>query len=169
MGRAVWFCPSSRTRSMCSLKAATVGDSNIVRSGRSTWNISRSRVINIASAHGLVASAQKSAYVAAKHGLIGLTKTAAIEYSKQGVRVNAVGPGFIETPLLKKPESAEIVKGVTALHPIGRLGQPEEVANLVTFLASDEASFVSGRIPRQFMCADQFPSALRFQFACAPR
>ena len=101
-------------------------------------------IINIGSVLSSVGFAQSGAYVAAKHGVIGLTKTAAIEYSKDGVRVNAVGPGFIETPLLKKPEAAEVVKGVTALHPIGRLGQPEEVANVVTFLASDESSFVSG-------------------------
>ena len=101
-------------------------------------------IINMGSILSSVGFAQSGAYVAAKHGLIGLTKTAAIEYSKEGVRVNAVGPGFIETPLLQKPESAEIVAGVKALHPIGRLGQPEEVANVVTFLASDEASFVSG-------------------------
>lgn len=101
-------------------------------------------IINIGSVLSSVGFQQSGAYVAAKHGLVGLTKTAAIEYSKDGIRVNAVGPGFIETPLLKKPEAAEIVKGVTALHPIGRLGQPEEVANVVTFLASEEASFVSG-------------------------
>jgi NAD(P)-dependent dehydrogenase (short-subunit alcohol dehydrogenase family) len=101
-------------------------------------------IINMGSVLSSVGFAQSGAYVAAKHGLIGLTKTAAIEYSKDGVRVNAVGPGFIETPLLKTPEAAEIVAGVKALHPIGRLGQPEEVANVVTFLASDEASFVSG-------------------------
>ena len=101
-------------------------------------------IVNMGSVLSSVGIEQSSAYVSAKHGLVGLTKTAAIEYSKEGVRVNAVGPGFIDTPLLQKPEAAEIVKNITARHPIGRLGQSEEVASVVAFLASDEASFVSG-------------------------
>lgn len=101
-------------------------------------------IVNMGSVLSSVGIGQSGAYVAAKHGLVGLTKTAAIEYSKDGVRVNAVGPGFIDTPLLRTPEAAEIVKDITARHPIGRLGQSEEIASVVAFLASDEASFVSG-------------------------
>ena len=101
-------------------------------------------IVNIGSILSSVGFEQSGAYVAAKHGLVGLTKTAAIDYATDGIRVNAVGPGFINTPLLQAPESAELVAGIAAKHPVGRLGEAEEVAALVTFLASDDASFVTG-------------------------
>lgn len=100
-------------------------------------------IINMASILGSVAFANAAAYVAAKHGVLGLTKSAAIEYATQGIRVNSIGPGFISTPLLSAlPEDA--LAGIAAMHPMGRLGTSEEVAALVLFLASDEASFVTG-------------------------
>jgi NAD(P)-dependent dehydrogenase (short-subunit alcohol dehydrogenase family) len=97
-------------------------------------------IVNMASILGSVGFAQAGAYVAAKHGVVGLTRTAAIEYSGQGIRVNAVGPGFIVTPLITE----DIAAAVTPLHPIDRLGRPEEVTAVVMFLASDRSSFVSG-------------------------
>jgi NAD(P)-dependent dehydrogenase (short-subunit alcohol dehydrogenase family) len=100
-------------------------------------------IVNMASILGSVGFAQSVAYVAAKHGVVGMTKTAAVEYARQGIRVNSVGPGFIETPLLAAA-SPEIVAGVAGLHPLGRLGRAEEVAELVAFLASDRASNTTG-------------------------
>ena len=101
-------------------------------------------IVNIASILGQVGFATASAYVAAKHGVVGLSKNAAIEYATQGIRVNSVGPGFIRTPLLTKNLTEEQLAGIAALHPIGRLGTAHEVAELVLWLATDKASFVTG-------------------------
>ncbi|MFU8888392.1 MAG: SDR family NAD(P)-dependent oxidoreductase [Trueperaceae bacterium] len=101
-------------------------------------------IVNLASILGSVAFANASAYTAAKHGVIGLTKTAALEYSGQGIRVNAVGPGFIKTPLVDANLDEDVQSTLAGMHPVGRLGRAEEVAALITFLASDDAAFVSG-------------------------
>jgi NAD(P)-dependent dehydrogenase (short-subunit alcohol dehydrogenase family) len=85
------------------------------------------------------------AYVAAKHGVVGLTKQFAIDYASQGVRVNAIAPGFIVTPMtaeFRAEQSGEDF--LIDLHPMGRLGQPEEIASVATFLASSDASFING-------------------------
>jgi NAD(P)-dependent dehydrogenase (short-subunit alcohol dehydrogenase family) len=100
-------------------------------------------IINMASILGTVGFAQAVAYVTAKHGVLGMTKTAAIEYAPQGIRINSVGPGFIDTPLLATVEPA-VIAGIAALHPLGRMGHAEEVAELVAFLASDKASNITG-------------------------
>lgn len=101
-------------------------------------------IVNMASILGTNGFANAPAYVSSKHGVVGLTKATAIDYAKQGIRVNAVGPGFIETPLLNGNSANNTFDALKALHPMGRLGTADEVAALTLFLLSDAASFITG-------------------------
>lgn len=101
-------------------------------------------VVNISSILGTVGTKNSPAYVAAKHGVVGLTKAAALEYAEQGVRVNSVGPGYINTPLVRNTLDEAALNALISLHPIGRLGEAEEVAEVILWLASDRASFATG-------------------------
>jgi NAD(P)-dependent dehydrogenase (short-subunit alcohol dehydrogenase family) len=104
-------------------------------------------IINVASILGTVGFANAPAYTASKHGLVGLSKAAALEYSSQGIRVNVIAPAFIETPMLERAgftTDQELKESVINLHPIGRLGTSREVADAIVWLSSDEASFVTG-------------------------
>jgi NAD(P)-dependent dehydrogenase (short-subunit alcohol dehydrogenase family) len=102
-------------------------------------------IVNTASVAGLVGLPYSSAYVASKHGVVGLTKTAALEYATQGIRVNCVCPGYIATPMIAPGmNDPERMAHIIAREPIGRVGQPEEVAEAVVWLCSDAASFVTG-------------------------
>ncbi|MEW6300216.1 MAG: SDR family oxidoreductase [Thermodesulfobacteriota bacterium] len=103
-------------------------------------------IVNTASVAGVVGFAGLPAYVASKHGVVGLTKSAALEYAKQGIRVNAVCPGVIRTPMVERlfrdnPAAGETI---AAMEPVGRMGTPEEIAGAVVWLCSDAASFVTG-------------------------
>jgi NAD(P)-dependent dehydrogenase (short-subunit alcohol dehydrogenase family) len=107
----------------------------------------RGSIVNLASVEGLEGGESMSAYNASKGGVVLLTRNLALDYGAFGIRANAICPGFIRTPmmsLLANPNLAEVTKRIEAAHALGRLGEPEEVANVALFLASDESSFVSG-------------------------
>jgi NAD(P)-dependent dehydrogenase (short-subunit alcohol dehydrogenase family) len=101
-------------------------------------------IVNIASIHGQVAAPNSPAYTASKHAVVGLTKNIAVEYATKGIRCNAVGPGYIETPLLSENMNEEALKAIAAKSPMNRLGTAQEVADLVVFLSSDKSSFTTG-------------------------
>lgn len=101
-------------------------------------------IVNIASILGATATKFSPAYVASKHGVVGLTKAAALEYADKKIRINAVGPGYIKTPLVMNALDDATRKALVGLHPIGRLGEAEEIAELILWLASPKSSFVTG-------------------------
>jgi len=103
-------------------------------------------IVNCSSILGTVGFERAPAYVASKHAVIGLTRTAALEYARQGIRINAVCPGFIHTPLIDSgaPEAQAMLNRLAEMEGIGRIGTPEEVADAVTWLCSDRSSFVTG-------------------------
>jgi NAD(P)-dependent dehydrogenase (short-subunit alcohol dehydrogenase family) len=103
-------------------------------------------IVNTASGAGLVGVVGLSAYVASKHGVVGLTKTAALEYAKAGIRVNAVCPGVIQTPMVARLTRSrpDLSEALVAAEPMGRTGKPEEIAEAAVWLCSDAASFVTG-------------------------
>jgi len=101
-------------------------------------------IVNIASILGQVGTRFSPAYVAAKHGIVGLTKTAALEYADQKIRINSVGPGYIKTPLVMNALDEATLNALVGMHPIGHLGESEEIAELILWLGSDKSSFVTG-------------------------
>jgi len=103
-------------------------------------------IVNVASIAGLIGFPGLPAYVVSKHGIVGLTKTAALEYAKQGIRINAVCPGVIKTAMVDRitGEDKTVEKKYEDMEPVGRMGQPEEVAEAILWLCSDAASFVTG-------------------------
>lgn len=101
-------------------------------------------IVNTSSVAGITAVENLSHYTASKHGVAGVTKAAALEYSRQGVRVNSVHPGYVLTPFIAQWTDTDLRATLEGFHPIGRLGEPREIAEVVCFLLSDRASFVSG-------------------------
>jgi NAD(P)-dependent dehydrogenase (short-subunit alcohol dehydrogenase family) len=103
-------------------------------------------IVNMSSVAGVMGFPQMPIYVASKHAVLGLTKSAALEYAKSGIRINAIAPGGVETEMLKRAVgyNNQFLETLKSMHPIGRIGDPEEIANAVVWLLSDKASFVLG-------------------------
>ncbi len=103
-------------------------------------------IVNTSSVHGVIANPQLPIYVASKHAVLGLTKSAALEYAKSGIRINAIAPGSIDTDMFRgvAGNNKQFLELLKSMHPIGRLGDPEEIANAVVWLLSDRVSFVLG-------------------------
>src|SRR5581483_6646318 len=103
-------------------------------------------IVNTSSGLGLVATPNRAAYISAKHGVLGLTKAAALEYAAAGVRVNAICPGIVDTPMARRDIGGdpELEATFHGLHPLGRMGEPPEIAAAALFLLSDAASFITG-------------------------
>jgi NAD(P)-dependent dehydrogenase (short-subunit alcohol dehydrogenase family) len=103
-------------------------------------------IVNMSSVAGVMGFPQMPIYIASKHAVLGLTKSAALEYAKSGIRINAVAPGGVETDMAKRVvgDDHQLLETLTSMHPIGRIGDPQEIANAVVWLLSDKASFVLG-------------------------